>query len=174
MRGNVPPLPCRELPSTRHRHGLWLRIESPEAMHVILNSMTFLRALDIAFFVFHTGLILFILLGWIWRPLRRANLLVIVLTGLSWTALAPWYGFGYCPFTDWHWQVRIAMGDTDLPHSYMKFLLDNIFGTDFDPTLVSWVTILGLIAALCASVAVNVRDFVSKSREQAKKAEPPG
>ena len=117
-----------------------------------------MRALDIGFFVFHSGLILFILLGWIWRPLRRANLAVIVLTGLSWTVLGLWYGFGYCPCTDWHWRVRAAMGDTNLPWSYIKFLLDGIFGADFDPTLVDRATVLGLLGASVASAATNWRD----------------
>ncbi len=127
--------------------------------------MMLLRALDIGFFVFHSGLILFILFGWVWRPLRRANLAVIVLTGLSWTVLGFWYGFGYCPCTDWHWQVRAAMGDTDLPWSYVKFLLDGIFGADFDPTLVDWTTVFGLVGASVASVVTNWRDWTGGTKE---------
>lgn len=124
-----------------------------------------LRAMDIGFFIFHSGLILFILLGWAWRPLRRANLAVIALTGLSWTVLGIWYGFGYCPCTDWHWQVRAALGDTDLPWSYIKFLLDGMLGSDLDPALVDWVTVAGLIAASAASVTLNWRDFAAGKRD---------
>ena len=42
----------------------------------------------------------------------------------SWVAFAPWYGLGYCPCTDWHWQVKWALGQTDLPNNYLTYLFD--------------------------------------------------
>lgn len=115
--------------------------------------------LDTFFFVFHSSLILFNVLGWIWARTRRANLVTLVLTAGSWVVLGFWKGFGYCPSTDWHWQVRRRLGDDDLPRSYMKFLADAVLGLDVPAAWVDAATAAGLILALTASTYFNVRDW---------------
>ncbi|HON01104.1 MAG TPA: DUF2784 domain-containing protein [Acidobacteriota bacterium] len=90
------------------------------------SSVWILKWLDGLFFVFHTGLILFVLLGWIRRPLLGAHLFVLLLTGFSWFILGLRYGIGYCPCTDWHWEIRRRLGDSDLPYSYVQFLLSQL------------------------------------------------
>lgn len=72
--------------------------------------MLWLRLLDVAFFAFHTVLVLFNLLGWVWRPTRRWNLITLGVTACSWFVMGLWYGIGYCICTDWHWQVRRELG----------------------------------------------------------------
>ena len=119
--------------------------------------------LDKFFFVFHSTLIVFNLLGWIWKKTRLANLIVIVLTFLSWFILGIWYGFGYCPSTDWHWLVRKKMGYYDLPSTYTKFLIDSLTGWDVNPELVKILTVLLLVLALFASVWTNIRDWRKKT-----------
>jgi len=116
------------------------------------------RALDIFFFAFHSTLILFVLTGWIWRKTRKIHLAVVVLTAFSWFFLGIWFGFGYCPCTDWHWRVREQLGDHNLPFSYIKFLFDRITGWDADPTLVNIITVAAFALAFAASVWLNVRD----------------
>ena len=116
------------------------------------------------FFVFHSTVIVFNLLGWIWRKTRLANLIVILLTFLSWFVLGIWYGFGYCPSTEWHWLVRRKLGYTDLPSTYTKFLIDSLTGWDVNPELVKILTVLLLALALFASIWTNIR-----SRRKAKK-----
>lgn len=115
--------------------------------------------LDILFMVFHTVLILFNLFGWIWKRTRRLNLYTLALTGASWFGLGIWYGWGYCPCTDWHWQVRRRLGDTDLPRSYITFLLERYTGWAPSAEIVE-ISVLGffLLAVIC-SVYVNVRDW---------------
>ena len=54
------------------------------------------------FFVFHTAWIAFNCVGWIWRRTRPWQLATVSLTALSWFGLGVWYGWGYCPCTDWH------------------------------------------------------------------------
>jgi len=76
------------------------------------------------FFIFHSALIIFGLFGWLWEKTRAANLVVLSLTGFSWFILGIWYGFGFCPCTEWHWQVRMRLGYYDMPSSYIKFLID--------------------------------------------------
>ncbi|MCD4791284.1 MAG: DUF2784 domain-containing protein, partial [Bacteroidales bacterium] len=76
------------------------------------------KFLDTFFVVFHTALIIFNLFGWIWKPTRRLNLITLLLTGASWFILGIFYGIGYCPLTDWHWQVLHKLGIYDVPNSY--------------------------------------------------------
>ena len=73
------------------------------------------------FFVFHTAWIAFNCVGWIWRRTRPWQLATVSLTALSWFGLGVWYGWGYCPCTDWHWQVRARLGHQD-PPSYIQLL----------------------------------------------------
>src|SRR5690606_26267869 len=86
----------------------------------------FLQLIDYFFVVFHTALILFNLLGWIWKPTRKAHLIVISLTFASWGILGIWYGWGYCPLTDRHWEILYQLGETSLPDSYISYLLQRM------------------------------------------------
>lgn len=113
--------------------------------------------LDIFFIVFHTTLILFNLFGWIWRKTRRLNLITLTLTGASWFGLGIWYGWGYCPCTDWHWQVRRRLGDTDLPVSYISFLLEQYTGWSPAAHIVDAATLGFFLIAVSCSVYVNVK-----------------
>ena len=113
--------------------------------------------LDKFFFIFHSSLIVFILFGWMWKRTRLANLIVILMTAFSWTFLGIWYGFGFCPCTEWHWQVREKLGFYDMPSTYTKFLIDSLTGLDVNPKLVDTLAVSLLILAFAASVFTNVR-----------------
>lgn len=115
--------------------------------------------LDKFFFVFHSAVILLILFGWAWRRTRLANLVVILFTAFSWFILGIWYGYGYCPSTDWHWRVRARLGIHDLPSSYTKFLVDSFTGWDVSQKTVDIFTFVLLISALSASLYTNIRDW---------------
>ncbi len=86
-------------------------------------------------------------------------MIVICLTAFSWFFLGIWYGFGYCPSTDWHWQVRARLGYYDLPDSYTKFLFDSLTGMDIPVKTVDTITVSFLLLAFGASLAVNFRDW---------------
>lgn len=121
-------------------------------------SHTLYVLLDIFFLVFHGALVVFNLTGWIWARTRRLHLVVIGLTVGSWFGLGAIYGWGYCPSTDWHWQVKRRLGETDLPRSYVKYYLDRLTGLDWSPAFVNGLVLtLGLVA-LVLSVALNWRD----------------
>jgi len=122
------------------------------------------RFLDKFFFAFHSSLMVLILFGWMWKRTRLANLVVILLTAFSWFILGIWYGYGYCPSTDWHWQVRARMGIRDLPASYTRFLVDSFTGWDVSQKTVDIATLLLLVFALGASLYTNIRDW-GKKRE---------
>jgi hypothetical protein len=116
-----------------------------------------MKFLDVFFTVFHTGLVLFNLFGWIWKKTRLLNLICLLLTAGSWVILGIFYGFGYCPLTDWHFNVLRKLGHTDLPTSYLSFLFTRLTGLPIDQSLVDGITLWGLIAALAISLFLNFR-----------------
>jgi len=104
-------------------------------------------SLNYFFVVFHGCLTLFNLTGWLWRRTRRIHLITIGLTILSWFGLGILYGWGYCPCTEWHWQVKYRLGEIDLPYSYVKYYADKLTGHSFNPLLVdATVVLLGVLA----------------------------
>jgi len=114
--------------------------------------------LDKFFVYFHLMLIIFNLFGWIWKKTRKANLILLLFTAFSWFVLGIWYGIGYCPLTDWHWQVLRHLGNYGLPNSYVKYLADRITGLDFNAQLVDTFVVVFFLLALIASIYTNVRD----------------
>jgi hypothetical protein len=142
----------------------------------------FYQILDIFFVVFHTALILFNLSGWIWKRTRVLNMITLVLTGSSWLFLGLITGtMGYCPLTDWHFDVLEKTGKTGLPNSYIKYLTDRLSGLDVNPSLVDSITLYAFLGALVLSLCFNIRDFrrrksvktayraVSKTKDKRKK-----
>ena len=115
--------------------------------------------LDKFFFVFHSFIIVFNLLGWIWEKTRVANLIMLLLTAFSWFILGIWYGFGYCFCTDWHYQVRMKLGYFDMPSSYVKFLIDSLTGLGINAKLADTFTFTFFLLALIASVLTNMQDW---------------
>ena len=127
-----------------------------------------MKFLDIFFTIFHSLLILFILVGWIWKKTRKVNLICILLTAASWLLLGIFYGLGYCPLTDWHFNILRKLGHTDLPTSYISFLFTRITGLPVDQGLVDAVTLWGLIIALIISIFLNFRHRFLPSRGEKK------
>lgn len=124
--------------------------------------------LDIFFVVFHGSLVLFNLAGWAWRITRRLHLVTISATLLSWTLLGLFHGLGYCPCTDWHWDVKRALGERDLPASYVKYYVDRLTGRDWDPAMVDGVVVAVTLVAFVISLWLNVRSRRQDRRGQAK------
>lgn len=115
-------------------------------------------ALNIFFFVFHTVFTLFNLTGWAFRRTRKAHLVTMLLTAFSWFVMGAWYGWGYCFCTDWHWQVREALGYRDREDSYIRFLLVKLTGWRPDPALVDKVVMIVFLCCLVLTLFLNIRD----------------
>lgn len=109
----------------------------------------------------HLLIIGFNLLGWIWPATRRLHLICILLTAGSWLLLGIWFGIGYCPITDWQWQVKEKLGEQDLPNSWIKYYADKISGQSVDAGLVNYVTAGAFAAAALLTVYFN---FIHKKR----------
>lgn len=127
-------------------------------------STEILRLLDILLYGTHLVLIGFNLLGWIWRKTLRLHLLCIGLTALSWFVLGIWYGFGYCFITDWQWDVKRELGETNLPESFITHFVNQVLGLSVSAELVDWLTGGLFVVVAIISVVRNWR--VPKRRKQ--------
>jgi Protein of Unknown function (DUF2784) len=112
--------------------------------------------LNAAFFVFHTTWIAFTSLGWIWRKTRPWQVATALLTALSWFGLGVWYGWGYCPCTDWHWRVRLRMGFDD-PPSYIQLLIRVLTGIVVEPRIADALALVTLAVATLLSLMLRAR-----------------
>lgn len=91
------------------------------------------------------------------------NLIVLFLTGASWLILGLIVGtLGYCPLTDWHFNILYKLGEKDFPASYIKYLTDRLTGLDISSSLVDRITLWAFIGALVISVFLNILDFLNR------------
>jgi hypothetical protein len=65
------------------------------------------------------------------------------------------FGLGYCPVTDWQWQVKEQLGELDLPNSFIKYYADKITGKHFPPSLIDGVTLVCFAVAAVLAVYFN-------------------
>ncbi|MCW3107811.1 MAG: hypothetical protein JWQ09_2317, partial [Segetibacter sp.] len=59
---------------------------------------------------------------------KKAHFISILLTAGSWFLLGIWFGWGYCPVTDWQWQVKEKLGEKGLPASFIEYYGEKITG----------------------------------------------
>lgn len=118
-----------------------------------------LRFLDIFFLVAHSIFMFFSILGWIFKKTRRLNLYCLWATIFSWLFLGYWYGLGYCFCTDWHWQIKIALGERDLPNSYITYLINSLFFIRLEDPEVEFFTAIAFTTVLILSSYLNFRDY---------------
>ena len=111
----------------------------------------------------HTGLILFNLTGWAWVKTMRLHLLTMTLAMLSWFIAGVFYGWGYCPLTDLHWEIKRTLGETNIPISYVKYYLDKLFAYSFDPILLSNIVVPLGILVFILSIWVNLKNRTPKN-----------
>jgi hypothetical protein len=120
-----------------------------------------LQLLDIFYTILHVVIIVFNLSGWIWLRTRIYHFYGILLTAFSWFFLGIWYGFGYCPITDWQWQVKEKLGEDHLPNSFIKYFADQISGENINPNVVDVLTAVCFVLAAGITVYVN---FIKKAK----------
>lgn len=108
-----------------------------------------LAALDVLCHIVHLFVILFNLLGWVHPRTRVAHRLLVGGTAFFWLVIGPIYGgLGYCPLTGWHWDVKTARGEEDLPASYIDYLLQ-MAGVHAQPLYID-VVVGGVFFCVCA------------------------
>jgi hypothetical protein len=121
-----------------------------------------LHFLDILYTFIHVAVIGFNLFGWIAPKTRRVHLICIVATAASWFLLGIWFGIGYCPITDWQWDVKAKLGETNIPQSFVEYYAERIFERDFSTTVIDTVTVVSFVVAAILSVYVN---FIYKRKK---------
>ncbi len=120
-----------------------------------------LKLLDVLFTLFHLAIIGFNLLGWIWPSTRKLHLICVAVTAGCWFILGIWFGIGYCPITDWQWQIKEKLGEHNLPNSFIEYCVKAISGNSISPTVVHNMTAVCFFLAVLLSVYVN---FFKKTR----------
>jgi len=117
--------------------------------------------------IVHGVVTLFNLFGWIPRRTRRVHLVVIIATLASWSILGIFFGFGYCPFTDWQWDLKRRLGETGLPNSFVEYYLEILTGADLSPSFVDTLVLGSAVVALGMSLWLNLRRSRKTDRTRA-------
>ena len=123
-----------------------------------------LNLLDLFLIIIHLVIIGFNLFGWIWPGTRKLHFICVVATAFSWLILGIWFGLGYCPITDWQWQVKVRLGEQNLPNSFIKYWADKISGQAVSASLIDSLTAALFAFAALLSVYFN---FLSPKRKKA-------
>ena len=110
--------------------------------------------LDGAFFVLHTLVIAFNMVGWAFRRTRVAHLIVLGLTAFSWFAMGAFWGWGYCLCTDWHFRVRRHLGYAVPETSFIQLLAAKAFHVTLSRRT-SDVLAVGVFAAIVIATAIT-------------------
>ena len=132
-----------------------------------MTPLLYYKAADIFFSVLHGCLVLFNLTGWIFKLTRRLHLITTGLTVLSWFGLGFCYGWGFCPCTQWHWEVKLKLGIADLPYSYVKYYADRLTGFSWDPTTVDGIVVGAGFLVFGLACWLNWRDYKNRYSNQA-------
>jgi len=117
--------------------------------------------LDWLFTLLHLVIIGFNLSGWIWASTRKLHLIVVTLTLSCWFILGIWYGLGYCPITDWQWQIKEKLGEVNLPDSFIKYCADKLSGQDISSSFIDIVTGVSFALAVMLTIYMN---FIKRKR----------
>ena len=121
-----------------------------------------LQFVDVILTIVHLAIVAFNLFGWIPKITRKAHFISIVLTTASWFLLGIWFGMGYCPFTDWQWQVKEKLGEKNLPTNFIEYFSEKITGNDFDSQFINNVIAISFALVALLSVYIN---FYKRKRQ---------
>ena len=122
--------------------------------------------LDYFLTIFHSAFVLFVLSGWIFKSTRKIHLIAIGLTLTAWLVIGFFKGvIGYCPLTDWHWDIKRSLGERNIPSSFIEYMLEKITGIDFKRTLVDIGSAVGLALSVLSAVFVNVKQYRASKNE---------
>ncbi len=131
-----------------------------------------LNALDHLFFLFHTTLTIFNLIGWLLPRTRFLHLISVALTACSWFVFGIWYGWGYCILTDWHWDIRRQLGQKIETNSYIDYLIRKITGWQLNPDLIDQVVMVLFILIIFLTIFKNALFYRRKYLNQKRSPQP--
>lgn len=79
----------------------------------------------------------------------------MLMVAFSWFVLGIKYGIGYCPVTQWHWEVRSILDRPVEAHSYIQFMIDRFMGISLDERYVGAGTLVIFALLLSLSILLN-------------------
>lgn len=120
--------------------------------------------LDFLLTILHLLIIGFNLFGWIFKATRKIHFWFAMATLGCWTILGIWFGLGYCPITDWQWSIKTALGEQNLPGSFIKYFADKMTGSNINADLIDLLTVGFFLIAIAFSVKVNFFNRKTKLR----------
>lgn len=125
-----------------------------------------LQFLDWFLTIFHSAFVLFVCFGWGIPKFRKYHFTAILMTLVAWLLLGLYKGvIGYCPLTDWHWDVKRALGETGMPHSFIEYMVEKILGFNFSTLLIDISTVSGLVFGIVMSLVVYYKHTRSYSKQ---------
>ncbi len=91
-------------------------------------SPTTLLILDWFLNILHFAIVFMLCFGWIAKATRKFHRILLCVVTICWLAIGPLMGksIGYCPVTDWAWQVRTLRGETELEYGYINYLTEKL------------------------------------------------
>lgn len=114
--------------------------------------------LDYLFTIVHLAFVFFILFGWVNPRTRKAHVTALLLTLLSWLLLGLYTGtLGYCLLTDWHWDLKRALGETGMSSSFIEYIIERLTGINFSRTFIDTMTAMGLLFGGVMAAVYNKR-----------------
>ncbi|WP_421871328.1 DUF2784 domain-containing protein [Marinoscillum sp.] len=117
-----------------------------------------LHFLDLFLTVFHSAFVLLVLFGWTIPKIRKYHVTAILLTLVAWLLVGLYKGYlGYCPLTDWHWDIKRALGETGMPSSFIEYMVEKVIGLNFPTLFIDIVTVSGLVFGIVMSLVGYVR-----------------
>ena len=105
----------------------------------------------------HLLVILFVATGWMVSALLPFHLALTGLTLMCWFILGLWFGFGYCPISDWHWKFKGALGDGQPQGSYIHFVLQHMRKNKISAAVVDKVVLVGTVVIMGISLFLNLQ-----------------
>ena len=106
--------------------------------------------------------IAFVMFGWAKKSLRKIHVTAILLTLTAWLLLGMYVGtLGYCPLTDWHWDIKRALGETTMPSSFVDYIILQFLGIKLEKSLVDMLTASGLAFGVTMAIFCHFKNRLS-------------
>lgn len=119
---------------------------------------TQLMLADIGLDIFHLVIVFFLMFGWILRKTRPLHRIAVAVTSFLWVVVGAFVGkIGYCPVTDWHWQVKKLRGEEGLPVSYIDYQLQRI-GIHLPPENADMIVMAVFVAIVLITIFLFWRE----------------
>ncbi len=125
-----------------------------------------LLVLDWTLFLSHVCLIIFNMVGWIWRRTRVLHLVTMGLTTFSWFVLGAIYGWGYCFCTDYHADILRQLGHPDANATFIQLLFTRLFRISLSQSVADNLAVAVFALILIATVFVWTREWYRRKTER--------